>query len=835
MGKHSLSLMEGRLRPVGAIMPILAVTLMAACPNVASASSASACQVNESVSSEAGSNRAPGVIYDKQTYIRDGVCYRFHANGTAEVINYDLYYPEYTRETFYKGDVVIPSTVSFDETKSFTVTTISGLSGDLVESLTLAPTVTKIANYAISCDNLKTINFSEGIIEIGNGAFAGCNALTSVELPNSLQTLGETAFSNCASLTHVKVGSGLTTMGLTPFQNCPDLTSIEVDPSNAKYDSRNNCNAIIETATNALLTGCKSTVIPQGVKSIEVWAFKNCVGLTSIEIPSSVKTLGSSFIDCADLKTVKLNEGLERLWGSTFENCTGLESLEFPSTVTYIGGDCVKGAENLVTIILNPGIKEIKKRAFVSCGIKSFVIPNTVETVEAEAFGWCKSLEELVVPASVKTFDYGAVNNTKIPSSTNMSWKEVNQVSVTVAVEEEATAFFYKGERVDGTELKIGNLDPGSSINIKHGELSYLDKDGQLKLIGGSHGTSTKKIEPLITVKDGYSLSSAEITFSHVEGDAYINLREYKINGKSSQLVSDPATITLTDLDTETTIEYTLTVKMKPYTVTRKLDIPLVLDTQSAKAISNTSALICCKTSLGEDCMRAGFEWRRVDAPEIVESSKAPCAIINGEMLGALHNLSSNTYYQYRPYYQASSGNYYYGEWKGFGTADAYVYFEPIVRTSQASQVTETTALLAGSSVAGSDEIIKQGFEYGEYASGSEVMAMDAEAATGNGTQIEVSGTNMQVTVENLEPGTDYWFRAFVTTASGTTYGDTLSFKTEGEKHGSVNEIETDGNMATEVARYDLQGNRVSRNHPGIHVVVMSDGSVVKVVNAEGK
>ena len=274
---------------------------------------------------------------------------------------------------------------------------------------------------------------------------------------------------------------------------------------------------------------------------------------------------------------------------------------------------------------------------------------------------------------------------------------------------------------------------------------------------------------------------------------------------------------------------------MKPYTVTKKLDIPLVLDTQSAKAISNTSALICCKTSLGEDCMRAGFEWRRVDAPEIVESSKAPCAIINGEMLGALHNLSSNTYYQYRPYYQASSGNYYYGDWKGFGTADAYVYFEPIVRTSQASQVTETTALLAGSSVAGSDEIIKQGFEYGEYASGSEIMAMAADAATGNGTQIEVSGTNMQVTVENLQPGTDYWFRAFVTTASGTTYGDTLSFKTEGEKLGSVNDIETDGNMATEVARYDLQGNRVGRNHPGIHVVVMSDGSVVKVVNAEGK
>lgn len=806
----------------------MAVVLMALFPKSASASQ------------EAQSNRAPSVIYDKQTYIRDHVCYRFHINGTADVVAYDLYYPEYTKEEFYQGNVVIPSTVYFDDTKSFTVTTIANsafMRQNGLESVTLPPTVTKIGAYAFGYnEKLTAINFSEGVTEIGERAFAGCVSLTSVEFPNSIQTIGDEVFDGCTNLAHVKFGSGMTSIGSAIFANCSGLSSVEVDPANAKYDSGNSSNAVIEKSTNTLVAGCKTSVIPQGVEIIGANAFKNCEGLTSIEIPSSVKEIQyRAFCECVNLKTVKMTNGLENISTYVFENCTSLETLEFPSTVNVIWSNCVYGANNLVSITLNPGIKTIMRRAFVNCGIKSFVIPNTVEEVQEEAFGWCGALEQLVVPESVKTFDYEAVTHTKIASYPTFIWKDVNQTSVTVTVDEEATAFFYKGKRYDGSELKIDNLNPGGLIEIAHGELSYLDKNRNLKLISGSHGRSTRNIEPRIRVKDGYSLSSAEVTFSHVDGDAYIQRREYKINGTACQITSDPHTIILTDLDPETTIEYTLTVNGKLYSATRKLDIPLTLETQSAKAVSNTSALISCKTSLGDDCSRAGFEWRRVDAPDIVESSKVACAIINGEMLGTLHNLSSNTYYKYRPYYQAMSGNYYFGEWKGFGTADAYVYFEPIARTSQASQITETTALLAGNSVAGSDKITKQGFEYGEYVADAKMAALKTVSTSGNGKQIEAPGTNMQVMVENLQPGTDYWFRVFVTTASGTTYGETLFFKTEGDKTDSVKEIETDGKTAIEVARYDLRGNKVSRNYHGIYVVVMSDGKVFKVSSAQGR
>ena len=78
------------------------------------------------------------------------------------------------------------------------------------------------------------------------------------------------------------------------FSGCQNLTSIIVDKKNQKYDSRNDCNAIIDTQTNALIMGCKNTIIPEDIKSIGVDAFYRCTGLTSIKIPDSVKTIGTS-------------------------------------------------------------------------------------------------------------------------------------------------------------------------------------------------------------------------------------------------------------------------------------------------------------------------------------------------------------------------------------------------------------------------------------------------------------------------------------------------------------------------------------------------------------
>ena len=116
-------------------------------------------------------------------------------------------------------------------------------------------------------------------------------------------SIGDDAFRNCSGLISVSIPNSVTSIGSHAFQNCSGLTSIEVESGNPNYDSRNNCNAIIETSTNTLIAGCKNTIIPNSVKKIGEYAFYGCSGLTSLTIPNSVKNIGEyAFYGCSGTK-----------------------------------------------------------------------------------------------------------------------------------------------------------------------------------------------------------------------------------------------------------------------------------------------------------------------------------------------------------------------------------------------------------------------------------------------------------------------------------------------------------------------------------------------------
>lgn len=228
-----------------------------------------------------------------------------------------------------------------------------------------------------------------------------------------------------------------------------------------------------------------------------------------------------------------------------------------------------------------------------------------------------------------------------------------------------------------------------------------------------------------------------------------------------------------------------------------------------AKATSNTVALICATTNMSDDETNAGFEWRRYDAPELVPSSKANCPIIDGVMTGALRNLSANTYYKFRPFYKSNSGKTWYGEWSAFGTADAYVYFDPTVRTFEVNCDNETKATVRAFVIAGSDEIKEQGFEYWKHSSTESTSTRYVAATKEDNHQTIIStGQRMTATLENLEPNTTYSVRAYVITEHGTTYGEEQIFSTPAPT--AIGNVKLDntqsGEMTVTINKANAQG-----------------------------
>ncbi len=157
------------------------------------------------------------------------------------------------------------------------------------------------------CSGLTSIDIPNSVTSIGYSTFQGCSGLTSIDIPNSVISIGWHAFEGCKGLVSITIPSSVTEIGGCIFNNCASLTSIVVDNANPYYDSRDDCNALIETFTNTLLAGCSNTIIPSTVKSIYNNSFKGCSGLTSITIPNCVTSIGwDAFKGCSNLKEFHL-------------------------------------------------------------------------------------------------------------------------------------------------------------------------------------------------------------------------------------------------------------------------------------------------------------------------------------------------------------------------------------------------------------------------------------------------------------------------------------------------------------------------------------------------
>ena len=276
--------------------------------------------------------------------------------------NYELevcrFYDSYNAMYYYVGgNVVIPDSVVFPATLSHPQREYK---------------VTSIDKYTFRDDN---------------GNYNRDQPLLSVVVGNNITSINDRTFLNCEYLTSVTLGNKVKNIGDEAFFGCYNISSLKVESGNTVYDSRNNCNAIIETSTNTLIMGCKTSIVPNGVTSIGNYAFNYCEGLTEITIPNSVTSIGNY----------------------AFNYCPGLTEITIPNSVTSIGTRAFSYCENLRNIIIHNGITQIMNNTFECCtNLTNISLPNGITKIGSSAFRNCFSLSSITIPKSVTSIGNGA-------------------------------------------------------------------------------------------------------------------------------------------------------------------------------------------------------------------------------------------------------------------------------------------------------------------------------------------------------------------------------------------------------------------------------------------
>ena len=272
-------------------------------------------------------------------------------------------------------------------------------------------TVMTIGDYAFSgCSTLTGIDIPSGVTTVGDYAFRGCSALRSVTIPEGVTGIGASAFFDCTALKRVDIPASVTSIGSFAFEHCPALLGMTVASDNPVYDSRDSCNAIIETATGKLLAGCMNTVIPATVTAIGDNAFSGSFMLTKVTIPKSITAIGHyAFTGCTSLSSIDIPNTVTAIGDAAFNGCSALTRLDIPGSVTYIGQAAFGGCTSLESITLPKSVTAIGDYEFYSCTrLTDIKIPNTVTSIGTSAFRGCFSLTDVSIPKSVTSIGTSA-------------------------------------------------------------------------------------------------------------------------------------------------------------------------------------------------------------------------------------------------------------------------------------------------------------------------------------------------------------------------------------------------------------------------------------------
>ena len=290
-------------------------------------------------------------------------------------------------------------------------------------------------------DDIMSLIIEEGVTEIGVANFKQLKNITAVTLPSTMKKIGTNAFAECEQLESVTLNEGLETIGALAFYNCVSLKTIHLPASLTQlhYNAFVGCtlsftvdeaNTVYSAVDGVLFNKDKTTLlqyklgnteysVPQGVTSIEEYAFYKCAALTNVEIPNSVTTIGNyAFSDCTGLTSIDIPNSVTSI-DYAFIGCTGLTSVKIPNSVTSIN-DAFDGCTSLTSIEIPSSVTSMDGAFYGCTGLTSIEIPNSVTSMDF-AFSGCTGLTSIEIPSSVTSIDYAfygctGLTSVKIPN-----------------------------------------------------------------------------------------------------------------------------------------------------------------------------------------------------------------------------------------------------------------------------------------------------------------------------------------------------------------------------------------------------------------------------------
>ncbi len=757
----------------------------------------------------------------------DGIFYNLDAVHKTASVTFEgsVYFS--TNE--YTGDIIIPESFTY-KWSTFTVTSIG--------------------NSAFrSCSDLTSVTIPSTVESIGNSAFDHCSNLVSVTIPEGLVSVGNYVFDGCSNLTSLTFPASMMNIGNNLFNLDYKLMAINISPDNSVYSS---VDGILYNKEQTEILQCPrgkagEVIIPSSVTNIKTHAFFDCRYLTSITVPESVTSIGNSTFGYCTLNALYLYAKLSSDY-SCFSNLNA-------SSVVYAYDSEINAIRNywpgVVTDIEKPfGISVqttnlggllffLAANAYVPAIMQNVKFENTEITPDENGLYTVTGLEPDTLYGIKVTYQtpggeensYTHMVRTGKPNVT--ASHDYTQTTMTVWVDasyDETCSADKKGIYYDGNEyyctrgkVELRGLQPNKAYDI----VPFAEY-GTKRFIGEHKSLSTASLRPAINPQY-IGPTSISVKGTYVAGNAHVSETGFTDYGVGNTLVLTG----LTPNTSYTVSYYVRTEEGSDETVKQTFTTPaLNLVTLQPRGVSSTCAIVSADTNIGEDEVNAGFQWKKYDAPESLKPNEGYAAVYGGQLEGYIRNLQSTSYYNVRAFYKSAEGKYYYGDWVTFDPSD-FSYFEPTVHTYAATELTHSSARVRGYVLAGTDDIEEQGFEYWPV-SDSEVNALRVKEAVTDDSNVQTvlaTGQVMTAELRDLRPGTTYSCRAFVKTATRTTYGETQTFTTEGDPTGIDDiTIDTPAAMPTVTGYYDLSGRKSDTPHHGVNIVRYSDGTARKVI-----